>query len=103
MGLYTRPSRFLKVRLTRRGARWAIGPRWLRLHVGAGGPRRLDRRWPSVVVPAAAADAGRHHRERPAGYGWRSALLSVPAAAPAAECHPQAGQLHPADERTPSI
>ncbi len=38
MGLYIRPSRYLKLRLTRRGARWAVGPRWLRLHVGAGGP-----------------------------------------------------------------
>ena len=30
--------RFLKVRVTRRGVRWAIGPRWLRLHLGAGDP-----------------------------------------------------------------
>jgi hypothetical protein len=37
MGLYLRPSGFLKVRVTRRGVRWAIGPRWLRLHLGAGG------------------------------------------------------------------
>jgi hypothetical protein len=32
MGIYIRPSRFLRVRVTRRGVRWAIGPRWLRLH-----------------------------------------------------------------------
>lgn len=31
------PGPGLKVRLSKRGARWAIGPRWLRLHVGAGG------------------------------------------------------------------
>jgi hypothetical protein len=37
MGIYIRPSRFLKVRITRRGLRWAIGPRAARLHVGAGG------------------------------------------------------------------
>jgi hypothetical protein len=38
MGLYLRPSRFLKVRITRRGVRWAIGPRAARLHLGDGGP-----------------------------------------------------------------
>jgi hypothetical protein len=38
MGIYIRPSRFLKIRVTRRGARVGIGPRWLRFHVGAGGP-----------------------------------------------------------------
>jgi len=38
MDLYLRPSRLLKVRLTRRGARFWIGLRWLRLHVGLGGP-----------------------------------------------------------------
>jgi hypothetical protein len=37
MGLYLRPSRFLKVRITWPGARWAIGPRAARLHVGADG------------------------------------------------------------------
>jgi hypothetical protein len=37
MGIYIRPSRFLKVRVTRRGVRWAIGPRAARLHLGAGG------------------------------------------------------------------
>ncbi len=37
MGIYIRPSRFLKVRVTRRGVRAAIGPRWLRAHFGAGG------------------------------------------------------------------
>jgi len=38
VGIYIRRSRFLKVRITRRGVRWAIGPRAARLHVGAGGP-----------------------------------------------------------------
>jgi hypothetical protein len=38
MGLYLRPSRFVRVRVTRRGVRWAIGPRAGRLHLGAGGP-----------------------------------------------------------------
>ena len=37
MGLYLRPSRFLKVRVTRGGVRWAIGPRCLRLRLGSGG------------------------------------------------------------------
>jgi hypothetical protein len=32
MGLYLGP-----IRITRRGVRWRIGPRWLRLHGGAGG------------------------------------------------------------------
>jgi hypothetical protein len=27
MGIYIRPSRFFKIRVTRRGLRWAIGPR----------------------------------------------------------------------------
>ncbi len=36
MGLYLRPSRFLKAQVTRRGVRWAIGPRAARLHIGAG-------------------------------------------------------------------
>jgi hypothetical protein len=35
MGIYIRPSRFLKVRITRRGARWSIGPRAVQLHGGA--------------------------------------------------------------------
>ena len=35
MGIYVRPSRFLKVRITRRGTRWSIGPRAAQLHVGA--------------------------------------------------------------------
>ncbi len=38
LGIYSRPSRFLKMRVTRRGMRWAIGPRAARLHAGAGGP-----------------------------------------------------------------
>jgi hypothetical protein len=37
VGIYIRPSRFLKVRITKRGLRWAIGPRAARLHLGAGG------------------------------------------------------------------
>jgi len=37
MGIYLRIMPGVKVRLGRRGVRWAIGPRWLRLHVGAGG------------------------------------------------------------------
>ncbi len=37
MGIYIRPSRFLKLRITRRGVRWAAGPRAARLHAGAGG------------------------------------------------------------------
>ena len=37
MGIYIRPSRFLKVRITKRGVRWAVGPRAARLHTGAGG------------------------------------------------------------------
>lgn len=37
MGLYIRPSRFLKFRITKRGVRTAVGPRWLRFHFGAGG------------------------------------------------------------------
>jgi hypothetical protein len=37
MGIYLRPSRFLKLRFTRRGVRVGIGPRWLRYHTGAGG------------------------------------------------------------------
>jgi hypothetical protein len=37
MGIYIRPSRLLKFRITRRGVRTAIGPRWLRYHFGPGG------------------------------------------------------------------
>jgi hypothetical protein len=56
MGLYLRPSRFLKVRVTRRGTRWAIGP------LAASAPRcgrrwRLDRGggcWSLVQTVAAA-------------------------------------------------
>jgi hypothetical protein len=29
MGVYIRPSRFLTVRITRCGVRWAFGLRWL--------------------------------------------------------------------------
>ena len=38
MGIWIRPSWLLRVRVTRRGVRWAIGPRAARLHLGAGGP-----------------------------------------------------------------
>ena len=37
MSLYLRPSRFLKLRISRRGVRAGVGPRWLRLWSGAGG------------------------------------------------------------------
>ena len=37
MGLYLRPNRYVGLRRTRRGWRVSIGPRWLRLHIGAGG------------------------------------------------------------------
>ena len=38
MGIYLRLMPGVKVRLTRRGARWGIGPRAARAHFGAGGP-----------------------------------------------------------------
>ena len=64
MGLYLRPSRFLKVRVTRRGVRWAIGPRWLRLHLGSGGPGLSTGAGPVSVYRACtggalSAEAGR--------------------------------------------
>lgn len=37
MGVYLNPSRFLGIRLTKRGVRVRLGPRWLRYHTGAGG------------------------------------------------------------------
>jgi len=37
MGLYVRLLPGVKLRATRRGLRWSFGPRWLRLHAGAGG------------------------------------------------------------------
>lgn len=37
MGINVRPSRFLKLRVTRRGVRWATGPRAARLHLGDSG------------------------------------------------------------------
>ena len=37
MGIYIRPSRFLKIRVTQRGTRVGVGPRWLRFWAGAGG------------------------------------------------------------------
>lgn len=37
MGLYLRPSRWLGLRITKRGVRVAVGPRWLRYHTGPGG------------------------------------------------------------------
>lgn len=42
MGLYLRPSRFLKVRVTRRGVRRAIGPRAARLHICSGMQTRYE-------------------------------------------------------------
>jgi hypothetical protein len=36
-GLYLRLFPGLKVRLSRRGARWSVGPRIARYHTGAGG------------------------------------------------------------------
>lgn len=30
MGIYIRPFRFLKIRISKRGARVGVGPRWLR-------------------------------------------------------------------------
>lgn len=37
MGMYIRVAPMLKVRITKRGLRWAAGPRIFRLHTGAGG------------------------------------------------------------------
>ena len=37
MVVYLRLAPGLKVRVTRRGVRWGIGPRAARLHAGAGG------------------------------------------------------------------
>jgi hypothetical protein len=37
MGVYIRLMPGVKVRITRRGVRWGLGPRAARLHVGAGG------------------------------------------------------------------
>jgi hypothetical protein len=37
MGIYLRLLPGVKVRGTRRGVRWAIGPQAARLHMGAGG------------------------------------------------------------------
>lgn len=36
-GLYLHPLPGVNVRLSLRGLRWALGPRWLRRHGGAGG------------------------------------------------------------------
>lgn len=38
MGIYVNPGRWLGFRVTSRGVRYKIGPRWLRYHGGAGGP-----------------------------------------------------------------
>ena len=38
MGVYLRLLPGVKVRVTRRGVRWGLGPRAARLHLGAGGP-----------------------------------------------------------------
>jgi hypothetical protein len=37
MSIYIRPSRYLKIRVSKRGTRVGIGPRWLRVWTGAGG------------------------------------------------------------------
>jgi hypothetical protein len=37
MGIYINPTRWFKLRFTKRGVRVAIGPRILRYHTGAGG------------------------------------------------------------------
>ena len=37
MGIYLRLLPGVKVRLTRRGVRWGVGPRSARVHFGAGG------------------------------------------------------------------
>jgi hypothetical protein len=37
MGFYIRPFPGVKLRVTKRGVRAGIGPRWLRLWTGAGG------------------------------------------------------------------
>jgi hypothetical protein len=37
MGIYLRLLPGVKVRLTRRGVRWGVGPRAARAHFGAGG------------------------------------------------------------------
>lgn len=37
MGIYVRLAPGVKVRLTKRGLRWGVGPRAARLHFGAGG------------------------------------------------------------------
>jgi hypothetical protein len=36
MSLFIRPSRFLKLRISKRGVRAGIGPRWLRFWSGGG-------------------------------------------------------------------
>ncbi len=56
-GICIRPSRFLRVRITRRGVRWAVGPRAARLHFGAGGP--------GVSTGAGRVSAYRGLRRRP--------------------------------------
>jgi hypothetical protein len=38
MGFYWRVLPGVKVRVTRRGTRWSLGPRIARCHTGAGGP-----------------------------------------------------------------
>lgn len=37
LGIYLSPSRWLKLRFTRRGVRVGLGPRLIRLYFGAGG------------------------------------------------------------------
>ena len=55
MRIYIRPSRFLRLRISKRGPRWAIGPRAARLHLGAGGPGVWTGASQGDLVQAAAA------------------------------------------------
>lgn len=38
MGVYVKLAPGVRVRISRRGLRWSLGPRAARLHVGVGGP-----------------------------------------------------------------
>ncbi len=37
MSIFIRPGRWLRVRVSRRGTRIGVGPRWLRFWTGGGG------------------------------------------------------------------
>ena len=37
MSIFIRPNRWLRVRVSRRGTRVGVGPRWLRFWTGGGG------------------------------------------------------------------